>query len=113
MVEEEIITCDFCKEGDVYTDDKCAVCKKDICHACSRNSSVGVILHTQVWFDSSRDLVVCTDCYASLSNVLDSNPLLQVCMDVSQLRSEYNAWMKDFKQRMEAAEQKVKSLMNT
>lgn len=113
MVEEEIVTCDFCKEGDVYTDGKCAVCKKDMCRDCSRNSSVGVILYTQVWCDSSRDLVVCTDCYASLPNVLDSDPLLQACMEVSQLRSEYNSWVRDFRQRIAAAEQKVKSLMHT
>lgn len=112
-VEQEIVTCDFCQEGDVYTDDKCIICKKDMCHDCSRNSLFSTILPAQVWGCSSRDQVVCVSCYASLESKLAGDPLLQAYLEIFKLRSEYNLWMTDFKQRMDSAEQKVRSLMDT
>lgn len=111
MVEEEIVTCDFCKEGDVYTDDNCAVCKKDMCHDCSRNPSIGMILHASVWCDSSRDIVVCNDCKKKLPSISQKdNPLLYAYMDVERLRVEYNSFVGSFKPRMNQAEQRVKDL---
>lgn len=111
IVEQESVICDFCQESS-FGDCTCHLCNKDICWDCSRKTMIATTYHAMVWFDSSRDILVCNACREKLdvSIIEKDHPLLFAYMNVERLRIEYKLHIADFKRRMEEVEQKVQKL---
>ena len=104
-IEQHI--CDFCKENDAYKWNACLRCGKDICYDCAKTEAKEY--SHGVYFSGSGDGRYCNECDTILTETR-ADPLHNAYKVIKTLRAEQEVWYKDFKQRSDAAENRIKEL---
>jgi len=103
----EINVCDFCTDNEENCYHKCLCCGKDVCWNCEKNGGVGVGYSHGVHVVGSNDGWYCNKC-----NLNTDDPLLDAYKNIDCLKREQDTWYDAFKIRKDAAEAKVKELLD-
>ena len=102
---QEVDCCDECN-AETYVD-VCLICGTEHCYDCK--ATHGVRYNHSVYFRGTEDGYYCNKCLADPKNA--TNETLVQYRAIENLRLEEASWYKDFTNRYEAAEAKLKELI--
>jgi hypothetical protein len=102
----EVIECKRCVVA-VWT--HCLLCGRDYCFDCAKDHVVDY--KHGVHFSGGGDGTYCLSCDASLARS-GTSKLHTAYLKIKQLRAEEAGWYRDFKERTDIAEKRVKDLFS-